>query len=70
MWELCVELGYAISEPPLFPNDDLLAEAMCRCNNNLSKRQVLALAREVNQKNKEGLFDEAWSALEESLEYG
>src|SRR5713226_4486071 len=68
--ELCVELGYAISEPPLFPSDDLLAAAMCRCNNNLPKRQALTLAREVNQKNEEALFEDAWSALEEALGYG
>lgn len=68
--ELCVELGYAMSDPPLFPNDDLLAEAMCLCNNNLPKRQALAFAREISQKNEAGLFEDAWSALEESLDYG
>jgi hypothetical protein len=43
---------------------------MCLCNNNLPKRQALALAREVNQKNEEGLFEAAWAALEESLNHG
>jgi hypothetical protein len=68
--ELCVELGYAISQPPLFPNDDLLARALCLCNNNLPKRQALSLAREINQKNEEGSFEDAWWALDEALSYG
>lgn len=68
--EICVELGYAISEPPLFPGDDLLAEALCLCNNNLPKRQARAFACEVSQKNEEGSFEDAWSALEQALEYG
>src|SRR5262249_12174874 len=51
--ELCVELGYATGDPPLFPGDDLLAEAMCQSNNNLPKQEALAFAHEVNQKNED-----------------
>jgi len=68
--ELCVELGYPIADPPLFPSEDLLAEAMCVCNNNLPKRQALVFAREVSQKNDRGFFEDAWAALEEALSYG
>src|SRR5262249_41886125 len=68
--ELCAELGYSESSPRLFPNDELLAEALCLCNNNLPKREALTLARRINQKNEEESFEDSWSALEEALDYG
>jgi hypothetical protein len=67
--ELCLELGYPDSDPPLFPGAELIAEALCLCNSNLSRRQSLAFAHDVNQKNEEGSFEDAWSALEEALNY-
>ena len=68
--ELCLELGYRDSKPPLFPGEELVAKAMCLCNNNLSKEQAVAFAREVVEKNDEGSFEDAWSALEEALNCG
>lgn len=68
--ELCTELGYLKTKPPLFPNEELLAKALCLCNNNLPKREALALARKITLSNEEESFEDAWSALEEALDYG
>ena len=68
--ELCAELGYPESKPPLFPNDELLAKALCLCNNNLPKREALTLARKINLRNEKESYEDAWAALEEGLEYG
>jgi hypothetical protein len=68
--ELCVELGYAKGEFLPFPIEELIAAALCLCNNNLAKHQALSLAREINQRNEEGQFEDAWATLEDALKYG
>src|SRR5579862_5244765 len=67
--ELCVELGYAKGEFLPFPINELVAEALCLCNNNLPKHQALSFAREINQRSDEGQFEDAWSAMENAFDY-